>query len=160
MPNQTYTYKSLIHTYINTHRQDFPHEDFTNYYVGLLAALENAFGISFNGNKTPKPVLWMLFRSTVTSYLQIRHPWSTFLEAGLLHIRLENAGDAGEHIKAYSRKLAKLADESRQLHMTMLDELFEMIYGKIDTVVTSEELRQAGFDDNAEPKIEDYDEFI
>ena len=154
---KTYDYKALIHTFINTRRTDLPHEDFTIYYVALLNALEDAFGITFVEKDIPDRKLWFLFRATVRSYLQIRHPWSTFLEAGLLFNHLETFGEAGEQIKTYSDDLFKRAEESRQIHLDMLYQLFEMIYGRIDTVITSDDLHQRGFDDSTEPQIPDYD---
>ena len=157
---KTYDYKALIHTFINTRRTDFPHEDFTIYYVALLNALEDAFGITFVEKDIPDRRLWMLFRSTLTSYLNIRHPWSGYLDGSGILIHLKSFGEAGEQIKTYSDQLFRRAEETRQIHLDMLYQLFEMIYGRIDTVITSDDLYQRGFDDSTEPQIPDYYDYM
>ena len=49
---------------------------------------------------------------------------------------------------------------SRTAHREMLQALFVGIFGECRHVVTSRELRQAGFDDSHEPDITDYREYV
>ena len=64
-----YDYRVLIEAYIYTHRKDFVHSDFTNYYASLLEVLQTRFGIrlSREGLSFDQQVLWNLFDNTVRS---------------------------------------------------------------------------------------------
>jgi hypothetical protein len=42
----------------------------------------------------------------------------------------------------------------------MLHALFVAIFGPVDRVVTSEDLRRDGFDDSKEPDLADYDDYM
>lgn len=81
-----YDFPVLIEAYAYTKRRDFVHPDFGAYYAGLLAALEQLFGLRLANDGVPhrQKALWTLFDATVHSLLQISTPWDGFLETGLL----------------------------------------------------------------------------
>ena len=157
-----YDYRVLIEAYVYTKRSDFVHPDFGAYYAGLLSALERLFGIRLVGDELShsRKGLWMLFGSTVRSLLQIATPWDGYLEAGLLHRQLEANGELGEAVYRASAAIADAAKASEAAHREMLHALFVAIFGECGRVATSEELRQAGFDDSREPDIHDYYDYF
>lgn len=152
----SYGYRELIQTYIQTQRNDHIHPDFKNYYTGLLTQLEQLFEVNFASPPSSGHALWMLFRATVASYLSLRTPLSGFLEAGLLVRKIEALGSQGEHIFPRSRQIEEITQTSRELHLQLLSDLFECIYGKRDLVVTSQDLASRGFDISKEPQVADY----
>lgn len=157
-----YNVDVLIQVYIYTRRNDFVHEDFTDYYNGLLEALTSLFGIELSEvlhGQTHRP-FWGLFNSTVDSLLRITSPWSGYLEAGLLHSQLRDAGAHGERVYLASDAIADANVKSEISHREMLKSLFILTFGECNQTVTSEELRAAGFDDNGEPKISDYWDYV
>src|SRR4051812_38185662 len=87
----------LIEAYLCTQRSDFVHPDFATYYAALLEALQPLLGIrlSSEGLSFDQGVLWALFVNTVGSLLRITSPWDGYLEAGLLHKKLEESGEPG-----------------------------------------------------------------
>jgi hypothetical protein len=151
----------LIEAYVYTRRSDFVHPDFGAYYAGLLASLERLFGLRLASDELThrQRPLWMLFNSTVRSLLQISTPWDDFLEAGLLIRRLEESGETGVVVERASAAIAEAAKASQASHREILQAL-EAIFGECRRVITSEELRQAGFDDSREPDVTDYWEFL
>lgn len=157
-----YDYKVLVEVYVRTQRKDYVHPDFAAYYQSLCAALEKQFEIRFSAQyfSDSKAVLWMLFESTVGSLLQITTPWDGFLEASLIVSTLEKSGEAGKRIDHASQTILQATRESRQAHLEMLHELFTLMFGKTDVVVTSEQLAQVGFDDTQEPDITDYYDYF
>ena len=152
----SYDYRELIQTYIQTQRNDHRHPDFKNYYTELLTQLEQLFEVDFSSPPSSQRALWMLFRATIDSYLSLRTPWNRFLEAGLLVQKIEALGSEGEKIFTCSKQIEEVTQTSRELHLQLLSDLFECMYGKRDLVVTSQELTAIGFDPSKEPQITDY----
>lgn len=159
---KTYTYESLIHTYIETQRDQI-HSDLSTYYAALLTALEDAFEIALSEKRIYQPetpaqaqALWLMFADAVGSYLAIRTPWETFLESGALLHRLPHWGKDGQKMFEYAYRISGIAKENQAVHLEMIYHLFAMMYGEVDTVVTSADLLAYGFDDSVEPKLEDY----
>ena len=153
-----YDYHVLIEVFIRSRRTTFAHADFQNYYKGLLAALEAQFGfrmsdvdLSFN-----QRVLWGLFNNTLRSLLEVGTPWDWYLEASLLHRKIEESGEPDREVMAATERIFQATSASTAAHYEMLDALFRAIFGTVDRVVTSEELAVAGFDDSQEPQFSDY----
>jgi hypothetical protein len=157
-----YDVRALIEAYIYAQRKDFVHADFTAYYSALLDALQAAFGVrlSEDGLTLSQRVLWKLFRSTVASLLRITSPWDCFLEAGLLVSKLDESGEPGKLVRRASTAIDEANATSRAAHREILYALFPIIFGACDRVVTSEELRRAGFDDTREPDITNYYDYF
>ena len=151
MAAKQYDFKALVQIYIETKRKYHLHDDFKNYYTSLLKHLEAIFKVEITREKSRDKTLWLLFDATIRSYLQIIHPWNYFLEDSLIDARLEQQGEHGEHIFAMSNRIGELNDESKTLHLQMLYELFEIMFGKVDIILTSEQLKVGGFDDSTEP---------
>jgi hypothetical protein len=148
----------LIEAYLYTQRKDFVHSDFTAYYASLLEALQGQFDIrlSHEGLAFPQKVFWMLFQGTVQSLNQITNPWANFLDESLLVKKLEESGELGRIVDQASAAIGEANMASEAAHRTMLDVLFQAIFGECQWVVTSEVLLAAGFDDTKEPDIRNY----
>jgi hypothetical protein len=153
-----YDYRVLIEAYIYTERKDFVNSDFATYYVSLVEALQDQFGIRLSSESLsfPQKVFWMLFQSTVRSLNRITSPWADFLDATLLEKKLEESGELGRVVDRASAVIGAANKASESAHRELLDALFGAIFGECQRVVTSEELREAGFDDSKEPDIHDY----
>lgn len=98
----------------------------------------------------------MLFESTVKSLNKIDYPGSGFLEATALVMALNRSGDKGVAVRASMKKILELNKESKQVHLEMLNTLFQLMFGEVTKVVTSRDLLELGFEDSKEPKISDY----
>jgi hypothetical protein len=150
--DRPYDYRVLIETYVYTKRPDFVHADIKAYYEGLLNTLEGLFGLRLSRDALSfdQRVLWMLFEGTVYSLVRITSPWDGYLDATLLHRKLEQCGEPGQAVDQASALIHEANKSSETAHHNMLYALFLAIFGKYERVVTSEELLQAGFDDAAE----------
>jgi len=160
--NRPYDFRVLIEVYIYTHRKDFIHPDFMTYYSSLLEALQRPFGIrlSHDGLNSDQRILWSLFQNTVFSLLQITNPWAGYLEAGLLLKKLEESGEPGKIVERASAVIGEANEASAAAHREILYALFRAIFGECRRVVTSEELRESGFDDSKEPDIASYYDYM
>jgi len=156
--SRPYDCRALVEVYVRTQRRTYAHEDFPNYYRGLLTALEKEFGLQMSdaGLDFSQRVLWMLFQSTTGSLLQIGTPWDRYLEASLLHKKLEESGEPGRKVMAATDRIFAASSASKSAHYDMLHALFHAIFGVVDRVVTSEQLVEAGFDDSKEPDFSNY----
>jgi hypothetical protein len=157
-----YDFRVLIEAYIYTHRKDFVHSDFTTYYAALLEALQRLFGVrlSHDDLSFDHRVLWGLFQSTVGSLLQITNPWAGYLEAGLLHKKLEERGEPGRIVDRARAVISEANVASAAAHREILYALFLVIFGECERIVTSEDLRASGFDDTKEPDIVNYYDYM
>ena len=163
LSGKPYDYKALVLAYINTQHEHYVHDDFLNYYKGLVGVLETALGVqvSFEAlSDVHKRALWMLFNSTVRSYLRTGTPWDNFLDESLVVVSLEKMGENGAVVFRASERIGELASASREQHLALLYTLFECMFGRPAVVLTSNQLREYGFDDSKEPKIEDYYDYI
>jgi hypothetical protein len=154
-----YDRAALIQAYIAT-KEPYGHEDIKRFNAERLNALEQAFGLSLASDgvrKTENNALWMLFRATVDSYLSIRTPGSNFMDGSLIMHQLEKLAERAQPLMDNWAAINAAAEASREAHLHMLDELFKLLWGEIDTVVTSERLRPLGFDDSQEPNWLDYE---
>ncbi|MEL6268214.1 MAG: hypothetical protein AAFV33_01795 [Chloroflexota bacterium] len=166
MSQQTYTYKSLIEAYIETQKKQ-PHPDFDRYYDARLDALERAFDLPlsekrmFADGAPPRAQgLWIIFADAVASYVSIRTPWDTFLESGAVLHRLQGWGQHKQKMFEYAYRISGIARENQAVHLEMIELLFHMMHGEVDTVVTSDDLLELGFDDTTEPRLVDYPDII
>jgi len=160
--DRPYDRRVLIEAFIFTRRKDFVHEDFNNYYDELLKSLQLLFGVDMSVESLTfdQRIVWSLFRNTVDSLLQITNPWAGYLEAGLVHNKLSQHKDVEQVVDECSQKIREANRLSEDAHRDMLSTLFVAIFGDLSTVVTSEELRQAGVDDSREPDITDYYDYV
>jgi hypothetical protein len=69
-------------------------------------------------------------------------------------------GDNGAAALSATNRIAELASASQEQHLAMLNALFLCLFGSVTTVFTSGQLRERGFDDAREPKIENYYDFL
>jgi hypothetical protein len=153
----------LIEVYTYTKRKDFVHPDFGAYYSGLLHALERLLGIrlSHEGlSSTTQRVFWMHFEATVRSLLRITTPWDGYIEDSLLNRKLDESGETGKEVYRAGAVIHEATKASEVAHREILYALFVAIFGECRRVVTSEELREAGFDDSKEPDISNYNDYF
>jgi hypothetical protein len=160
--NGPYDFRVLIEAYVYTQRKNFVHADFTTYYASLLEALQRAFGFRMAGEGLSfhQRVLWSLFQSTVGSLHQITDPWAGYQETSLITKKLEESGEPGKVVDRAIAVIFEANKASEAAHREILYALFLAIFGECQKIVTSEELRQAGFDDSKEPEIENYYDYF
>ena len=168
--DRVYDFKALIETYVvarslerRTHLGGFE-KDCRTYYLTLLARLEELFDIRLSESVTPSPEMSRrnsihpFFNTTIDSLQAIRTPLTGWDEAGFL-TDIQECGEVGQEVRRTLRRIEDLCHASHNAHHQMLHALFECMYGKVETVVSSEQLRQAGFDDSKYPDYRDYDEY-
>lgn len=154
LQEKRYGYKELIDASIAA-RRSYVHDDFRIFYTQLFATLQDLFDIHFTVDDvrvTPPPEIHpssilTVFDATIASYLAIRTPWDGFIEAGL---------GVADLAQRYGRAVIDLAAQNRAAHRTLLETLFTLLYGVVDQVFTSADLRAVGFDDGDEPRMSDY----
>lgn len=156
--SRPYDMNVLIQAYIYTQQKDFVHHDFNKYYRSLHEELEQIFGVDMSGRTLSfdQRCLMGLFDSTVRSLHQIRSPWSGYLEASLLHAQLKKHEDINVKVKEASNTIVNANSISSRAHRDMLHALFCAVFGELQQVVTSDDLRARGFDDSTEPDISNY----
>lgn len=158
--SKRYEWKDLLDAYIKAQRRHYVHEDFTKYYKGHLAALEEAFGVSVSVERVRNPgvrALWVPFQGALASFLSIRTPWDNVLEDSLTNRVIdERLGEQGKQIRRLEADVSQAIQLSKVVHLELLEELFNVLWGPITQVVTSEDLLKLGFDDSKEPQYLDY----
>lgn len=121
------------------------------YYVAMLDGLQQLFGLRLHSDDLGSfnhRVLFRLFSATADSFLAQRTPWSSFLEAGLLIQKIDEAGPDGERVMAASQRIDAIIAESRQTHLEMLDAILTVMLGvRAELAFSSADLRALGVDD-------------
>ena len=116
------------------------------YRTALLKGLERLFGLRLESETVPRAMLpvFTAFRSTVRSYGAITGPMDGYLEAGLIHIRLREAG-VHESFLAGVRRIDECNTASADAHLDILEALLGVLLGdSADRVVSAEELHAIG----------------
>ncbi|GAB3841460.1 hypothetical protein ACFPIJ_43855 [Dactylosporangium cerinum] len=153
-----YSRRQLIDAYLGARGYDDRHDESSAFNAALrehhsavLHGLERLFGLRLDRHRTETfdhRVLLMLFSSTAASVLALRTPWSNFLEAGLLIMKVEQAGPPGARVMAESARINTLTAESRQAHLAILDDLAAIMLGdRAELTFTPAELQAMGVDD-------------
>jgi hypothetical protein len=162
MENKIYDYRAFVDVLIETRRPHI-HEDFTLYYNTLLESLEALFKIKLSDvtkvSGTPNLPLASLFKNTLQSFLGIHHPLASYLEATLIHVRLDELGVLGEQVHQNLREADRLMQQTQQTLRQILYDLFEGIYGPTVLTFTSQDLLDMGFGDKEPNKI-DYLDYL
>lgn len=135
---KTYTFKDLIDSY----RKNVQYENinYFQYYVEQYKAMSNAFGIFFDQEfeDYQKEDYRRWFLQSVRDYLKRLCPFSGLLEAPKHIITL---------YKKHSKDFSEIERNFHDTHNKFQIELFELMFGKIETEITSEDLINQGFDD-------------
>ena len=152
----TYNYQSLIQAYVNTHRTDFRHPEFRDYYRRLLTALEQAFGVSLNGDglSDAKQVFWHVFENSVKACCHTHHIITIHRDSLRSRYFLQEIVKNRTNVPGDMDALIQHGRENLDLHFSILYELFNLIYGTTEIEVTSNDLLQLGFDDREEISLE------
>ncbi|GIM96682.1 hypothetical protein Ato02nite_084750 [Paractinoplanes toevensis] len=163
-----YQRRDLVHAYLGAQQRSFGgyyaesptfNGALKAHYLSLLDGLQRLFGVILDGDlgANPKPALLMLFRSTADSLLTLRTPWSGFLEAGLIHRNLEEAGEWGVRVTRAGERINAALTDAREGHLDMLDALVAAMLGdRADLTITEADVRAAGIDILAEPNPTEY----
>ena len=138
----------LIAAYVEARRNDHPHASFETYYKALFETLQNAFGIrmshdaisSFDGK-----VFFVLFNQVVSSYIRLTAR-DGLLEGGLLETKIEGLGETGLSINQKREKIWDFRQQSVSLHLELLAQVFDLIWGPLERTVTDNDLKRLGFD--------------
>ena len=78
----------------------------------------------------------------------------------MLHTKLEESGELGRLVARAGAVIGEANTASEAAHREILYALFQAIFGECQRIVTSEELREAGFDDSREPDIVSYHDYM
>jgi hypothetical protein len=80
-----------------------------------------------------------------------------YLEAGLIHRNLEEAGEQGARVNRASERINAAVDDAREGHLEMLDAVVAAMLGdRADLTFAESDVRSAGIDVVAEPNPTDY----
>lgn len=96
--------------------------------------------------------LYMLFNSTTESILSLRTPLSTFLEEGLIVLKLESAGAEGRAILDHLDDVSTSARAMHDAQIDILVRLTKIFLGGEQPVATMEEVRATGLYPGDSPK--------
>ncbi|MER5266329.1 hypothetical protein ABTZ99_29985 [Actinosynnema sp. NPDC002837] len=125
----------------------------------VLDGLQRLFGLTLEHDRVPRDqaALFMLFRTTASSYVKITAPGEGMAEAGLLYRQLAGT-PAQRHVLDGLHRIAACNDRSRDAHLDVLESLVEVFLGdRAGTTVTSADLAAIGVDDTAGPNSSDFD---
>jgi len=156
---QTYDLARLVSAYVNAQRYQNAAPELRNYWSRLSLTLQLLLNVGIDQPFTERLLhmeedenalvgILALFRNTVSSLLSISTPFAGFVEAPPVVYKRYREDGPKFHAKAR---------EYRKMHENYLVVLLQSIYGDVSTVVTSEDLREAGFDDSQIPDPYDFD---
>jgi hypothetical protein len=158
-----YGRQDLVRAYLRAHATEndgvggYRHEEdrynvvLRSYHERMQAGMEQLFGVRLAVDafsRQQELSFFLLFASTVRSYLAMRTPWSGYLETGLLITNLRQAGEVFTRVNDASRRIERMQHELRQAHLDMLDALATQLLGdRADLVFTAADLRAIGVED-------------
>ncbi|NKE55999.1 hypothetical protein FXN61_03820 [Lentzea sp. PSKA42] len=122
-------------------------DDMKKHQVKMRDGLLKAFGIDLNAHMALK----MMLKSTVDSNSAITSPGSGFGEFSAIARKLEGSGVIDRMME-----IARLNDESQKIHLDIVEELMGLMLPAAE-VVTSEDLKALGVDDDDPPNVNDYE---
>lgn len=121
-------------------------DDMKVFQIRLRDGLLTAFGVMPDAHVA----LNMLLRGTVDSNAAITSPGSRFGEFSAIERKLEGSGVTDRMIE-----IAGLNDQSRKIHLDIVEELVNLMQPTAE-VVTSEDLERLGVNDTP-PNTDDYE---
>lgn len=170
--SKAYDYKALIDAMLERQRTQHIHEDFKNYYAGLIEKLEEMLEMKLKPGEDdpiwemmPFSAHWTLTTlfDDVTAHLG-RHITGGWLEGGpgvTLYKMKEKGSEQASITMETMQKMFSQHDAVRATCKQLLYDLFKLWYGdKTQKTVTSDDLLKAGFDDSKEPQMRDYYDYL
>jgi hypothetical protein len=158
--NKVYDYKAFIAVLINTRGYENYHADWKAYYVEYYVRLFNILKEFFNARFDFKDFFFesqdfedkritaiTVFYETIGEYLDCFRSKTDVLAAPKGYSELRGT---------YRPNIDRLRTDLEKAYIDCLYQLFEFMYGKVELVVTSEMLKEKGFDDSIEPNRMDY----
>jgi hypothetical protein len=143
--DRTYDYTDLLRVYMDSRSYTgsaFQHVK--QYYERFSSTLSGLLGVEFEPTAGGHGPWLFLMRGTMAAYVDARTPWDNMIEGSGL-------GIIGEFCDSHGARLIAARDALRAELFQMMCDLFESRFGKVEKIVTSAELREAGFDDRAAP---------
>jgi hypothetical protein len=138
---RTFDRSALILAWFSQREHRNAHEDLRSYHDAVNAAFTKAFGLNLDDAPEKSPIpdedgLHGLFLGLARSYERIRSPFSSYL-CGTPEI--------SEMYQKYGEPLEKAAASTRNLHLMMMVELVERIWGgNVPHRVSQQELEACG----------------
>jgi hypothetical protein len=164
-----YRRADLVHAYLGAQQRGYGgyYAESPTFNAALAAhhrsrldGLQRLFGLRLGGDgqaEVRQAALGMLFRSAAESFLTLRTPFSGFLEAGLIHRVLEEAGEPGAQVYRTNDRIGAAVVEAREAHLDMLDALVAAMLGdRADLTFTDADARVAGIEFLPEPTTAEY----
>jgi hypothetical protein len=164
-----YSRRDLVRAYLGAQQRGFGgyyaesptfNDALAAHYLSLLDGLQRLFGLSLERDSIGaggNPALLMLFGAIADSLLSLRTPWSRFLEAGLIHRKVEEAGQDGARISVASERINVAVAEAHEAHLEMLNALVAVLLGdRADRTFSEADIHAAGTDISVEPSPTDY----
>ena len=160
-----YRFRELLEVYLES-RRSHVHEDFDNFYKGKLEALEKLFCIRFENPpfefesmnlQYDDWAIWTFVEAAIFEYFQLTRSRGGEGGRGLyvLHLRREEH-KYFEAVDAW----AEAKESYRQASFNTLEQIFVALFGNLPQVFTSIDLLALGFDDNKEPDMSDYWDYV
>lgn len=171
--NKYYDYKTLLQLYLGHRTSKQPVPSSKQYHQMLVKTLLEAFGLEFSqveiseqpGSRGAEVAFWWLFRDIVHCYWSIpelgsgdllsprsvgmyRYSSNKYTTATAMYEIHQHKGDQAQPVIEAYRNVRRLQTQTKEALLELLYAHFELIYGKVDTVVTSEDLLALGFDDS------------
>ena len=161
MANKVYDYKTFIAVYINTCGYAKHSAEWKAYYVEYYVRLFDILKEFFNARFDIKQFLFegadfsederfgalTLFERTIGEYIDCFRSKTIGLAASKGYSELR---------AIHHQRITQLRSELKEAYLDCLYQLFEFMYGKAEVLVTSEMLKEKGFDDSIEPNHTDY----
>lgn len=148
MADQTYTYKDLILAYVKANFVEHHHPEAKDYYQRLLPALEEGIGIklSHQGLSPVQADCMTLFQHVARLYGATLRSFLDFLSNSFEKSTIRAMGDDGEAVARHLDQFrVNIQLSLKPLHAT-LDDLFHLMFGEVDTKISSAELLALGMD--------------
>ncbi len=145
---RTYGYRDLIRTYILEKRFENAAPPLRGYYSELYSILSSFFGVDLDriqeaeDLRVPRAEYTRLFQSCLESYKRAHSPFSSYIEVTRQLARL---------YETHGRKLDYAAEKYKDACLDLMCEIYCLVYGPTESKITSDELKDRGFDDSEEP---------
>lgn len=150
---KTYDRSDLILTWFQMRKYRTAHDDIRDFHSRAYVAFSKAFGIDLDVPPTNSPILdedglYGLFLSITSAYERVRSPFAAYM-CGTKQI--------SELYQKYKGAIERTESSMRKLHMKMLLDLVERIWGgEAPHQVSEEELNVSGHPRGSAPDPADY----
>ncbi|WP_425146983.1 hypothetical protein [Deinococcus sp.] len=141
-----YSKYELITAYIRVTQGLIRPNDAKNY----LNALERAFGATISREGIQSAALeplWYRFEASVAVDIKTVSTWEGVLEDSITPRLLDRMGTIGDRLRQMDKQVNSLLKEAKQSNMRLMEYYFDLLWPDIPKHVSSEQLKEADFDD-------------